>query len=293
MNFKFRKPKFRREKRLKGIFRILQGKRQMWLHDHIDRLKAAARHQDPKSLVPYGAKVYSQSDEDGIIREIFRRIGTTNRIFVEFGAGDGIQNNTLALLLGGWCGLWIEASGRAVRHINDSYREVIEDGCLKVVESFITRDNINDLIAAHIKEEEIDLLSVDIDGNDRYVFEAISCIRPRVVVMEYNAKFIPPLDFCISYDERHAWAGDDYQGASLKHLETHLARKGYCLVGCNLSGVNAFFVRKDLVADKFLEPYSAERHYEPARYYIEAINSGHAPSYASVAKILASSRKNN
>src|SRR4030042_3287529 len=76
--------------------------------NEIETLKRNSRYQNPKSLIPFGYKIYSQNEEDGIIREIFNRIGVTNRVFVEFGIGDGLENNTLALLFDGWNGLWIE-----------------------------------------------------------------------------------------------------------------------------------------------------------------------------------------
>ena len=83
----------------------------------------------------------------------------------------------------------------------------------------------------------------------------------------------------MSYDEGHKWSGDDHFGASLKFLENKFSKKGYCLVGCSLSGANAFFVREDLVADRFMKPYTAEAHYEPARYFLGNITSGQKPSY--------------
>jgi hypothetical protein len=260
---------------------------QLLVTDQIDRLKKEARYRDSRSLIPHGYKMYSQNDEDGIIREIFNRIGATNKVFVEFGIGNGLENNTLALLFDGWNGLWIEASSESVMAIRKNMPRIIHSGKLKVIESFITRKNINDLIFPSVNHREIDLLSIDIDGNDFHVLDAITCILPRVIVIEYNAKFVPPVIYCMEYNETHTWEQDDFVGSSLKFLEVKLAEKGYCLVGCNLIGVNAFFVRKDLVADKFLEPFSAERHYEQARYYLTfGLSSGHLPSYMTLEKSL-------
>src|SRR5687768_16331789 len=165
----------------------------------IDRLRAEPSYQEPESLIPFGGKIYSQNDEDGIIREIFHRIGTTNKIFVEFGIGNGLENNTLALLFDDWQGLWIDASSTSIANIRNHFSPVIKSGKLKVTESFITMSNINDLISSDITQSEIDLLSVDIDGNDYHVLQAISCIRPRVIMIEYNAKFAPPVLFCMDY----------------------------------------------------------------------------------------------
>ena len=187
-----------------------------------------------------------------MIREIFQRIGQTNKIFVEFGVGDGLENNTLALLFDGWEGLWIEGSEKLTSRIREGLKYTIDTGRLTVTNAFITRENINELISSAIDKAEIDLLAIDMDGNDFHVFESISCINPRVVVIEYNAKFPPPMQYCMSYEEGHKWSKDDNFGASLKFLEEGFSKKGYCLVGCSLTGANAFFVRQDLVADRFL-----------------------------------------
>ncbi len=248
-------------------------------HWSLERLKSDSRYKDSRSLIPYGHKVYSQNDEDGIIREIFNRIGTTNKIFVEFGVGNGLENNTLALLFDDWRGLWIESSEESTRQIRQGLEGTIGAGVLSVINESVTKDNIDELISSVIHENEIDLLSIDIDGNDYHVFNSIGCINPRVVAIEYNAKFPPPIVYCMGYDMDHVWRNDDDYGASLKFLEIQLAKKGYCLVGCNLTGVNAFFIRKDLVGDKFLRPFTAEVHYEPLRLYVSAYPSGHKPSF--------------
>lgn len=253
----------------------------------IDRLRASPRYQDPKCLIPFGHKVYSQTDEDGIIREIFSRIGVTSKTFVEFGVGDGLENNTLSLLFEGWRGLWIEGSAACVRAIRTNLPSVIRKKLLSVTHALVTRDSINGTIAEAFPGGELDLMSVDIDGNDYHVFEAITCVRPRVLVIEYNAKFPPPIEYCMAYDAAHVWRRDDCFGASLKFLEVALAGRGYALVGCSLSGVNAFFVQKDLVGDRFLAPFTAERHYEPARYYLGSAPSGHPPAHRTLEGSLA------
>ena len=278
--------KLHKLKLVKGINRNMFFVRQLLLNDYVDTLKSNARFQDDKCLIKYGQKIYSQNEEDGIIQEIFNRIGTTNKTFVEFGIGDGLENNTLALLLSDWKGLWIEGSSRAVNNIKDNFKSVINNERLKVVEAFITKDNINDIISSNISDKEIDLLSVDIDGNDIHIFNEISVVNSRVVVIEYNAKFPPPIMFGVDYNPTHAWKGDDYVGSSLKYIEKNLNAKGYKLVGCDLSGSNAFFIREDLVGDKFLAPYTAEKHYQPAKYYLVGAMIGHQGTHASVEKCL-------
>ena len=238
-----------------------------------------------RSLLRYGCKVYSQNDEDGIIAEIFRRIGTTNRVFIEFGVEAGLENNTLRLLLEGWRGLWIEGSKTFVKQIRCKFANVVQDGRLRVVHSLVDRDNIDDLIAP-FHSGEIDLLSIDIDGNDIYVFQSLKVIQPRVVVIEYNGKFPPSLSIAQAYNPGHHWRWTDYFGASLAAI-THVAQhKGYSLVGCNVTGSNAFFVRDDLVGDHFLAPYTAVQHYQPTRYFLTGtFYAGHPPDWGDYVNI--------
>jgi hypothetical protein len=271
--------------KLQGLTRLLEAPALLCaqqLQDALETLRKDARYADPRNLVPFGRKVYSQNDEDGIIGEIFRRIGVTDRSFIEFGAGNGLENNSYALLFHGWRGTWIEGSEPAGADIRQGLSNTIAAGLLRVVTSFITRENIDSLLSPSGGRREVDLLSVDIDGNDFHVFDAITVVNPRVVAIEYNAKFSPPILFCMDYDANHVWSGDDCFGASLKFLELEFRRKGYALVGCNLTGVNAFFVREDLVADQFLPPFTAENHYEPARYHLMRTSSGHRASFAAL-----------
>lgn len=244
-----------------------------------EELKTQKLKAEPKALAGYGYKVFSQSDEDGIINEIFRRIGLTNRTFVEFGVGDGLENNTVALIYESWSGLWIEGSGEFCERIGRGFASAISSGQLKIINSFVTPENINELISREIKSSEIDLLSVDIDGNDAHVFDKITCINPRVIVFEYNAKFGPSLNYCMAYNGNYAWKKSDRFGASLKYFEGLLRGKGYSCVGCNIVGTNSFFVRDDLLGDHFLAPYTSEMHFEPARYELVGLPSGHPCSH--------------
>ena len=171
-----------------------------------DRL-TKKRMKDPLALENYGYKVYSQNDEDGIIREIFKRIGTETKEFIEFGVQNGLECNTHFLLHHGWHGLWLEGNADSCKQISNKFRPVIKNGQLKVVKAFITRENIEEFIAgnrnAHDKSSMPDLLSIDIDGNDWYVWKAISSIKPRLVCIEYNGKFPPDLNWKQAYDAKH------------------------------------------------------------------------------------------
>ena len=247
--------------------------------DHIDRILAKPEYADPLRLERFGYRCYSQHDEDGIIQEIVRRLGDGPRTFVEFGVGDGMENNTLLLLKQGWSGLWIDGSPENAAAIRYRFGTYVEKGTLSFLERMITRENINELIGSHFARE-IGLLSVDIDGNDYYIWEAINAVSPRIVVAEYNAKFPPPMKWSISYDPGHRWDFSDYQGASLAALAELGDRKNYQLVGCNINGTNAFFVRRDLLKGRFLESPDPMVYYQPPRYYLmEGFQqfSGHRP----------------
>jgi len=245
---------------------------------YYESLRTDAAKQSSKSLIAFGQKIYSQNDEDGIILEIFNRIGTISKVFVEFGVENGLECNTRALLFCGWRGLWIEGNEQHVQFMNQQLHDTINTGQLSVLNAFITRDNIDDLISSKIPEKEIDLLSVDIDGNDCHVLSAITCIKPRVIAIEYNAKFPPPIQYCQKYNEHHRWDGTDDFGASIAFLDKTLNETGYKLVACNLTGSNAFFVREELLEDKFHEPCNARHHYQPARYFLHGLMSGHPAS---------------
>jgi hypothetical protein len=227
---------------------------------------------DPRRLEWRGKKFFSQSDEDGIIAEIFRRIGTTNRIFVEFGAEAGGENNTRRLLESGWTGLWIEGVEEYGGQIRANFKEILESGRLKFIQSYVTRGNINRLIAGAGITGEIDFLSIDIDSIDYYVFEAIDVIQPRLVCLEHNygVHSRPPNDWVMPYNEDYRWdwrTGADDFGASIVAL-TRLARaKGYELVGTGLYSCNGFYVRRDCLGGKFSGPFEPERFYRPMNYH--------------------------
>lgn len=147
-----------------------------------------------------------------------------------------------------------------------------------MAQQYATAANVDETIK-RFAVGELDVLSMDIDGNDYYVLGAIHSVAPRVIVAEYNAKFPPDVRWVMERDEAHRWDSTDYFGASLKALEFLLAERDYLLVGCNLLRTNAFPVRKELVRDPpFCAPFTAENHYEPPRYFLmQAFNSGFPP----------------
>jgi len=230
-------------------------------------IELAERLKDPIRLERFGYKVYSQNDEDGILSEIFKRIGITNKKFIEFGVQSGLECNSHFLLHKGWRGLWLEGSLAYCKQIHNNFKEPIANRQLDVVNAFIDKDNINDLIKNRGYNGNIDLLSIDIDGNDYHVWKAINCVQPMVVCIEYNAKFPPDFEWIMKYDSNYVCDSGDKQGASLKSLEILGTELGYQLVCTNLNGVNAFFVKKELAKDLFVQPATAENLYNPPRCY--------------------------
>ena len=232
-------------------------------HRNVDEYENKRMMDDPLYLDRYGYNVYSEADEDGIINEIFKRIGVTNKKFVDFGAGNGLCSNSHFLLHQGWSGIWIEGNRDACKQIEIAFSLPIQQKRLKMMNAFITKDNINNLIGTGdgALNGEIDFLSIDIDGNDYWVWKSIKCISPRVVMVEYNAKFPPTFEWIMEYNENHTWDNDDKQGASLKAFEILGIELGYQLVGTSTNGVNAFFVKKELTKDIFPQPATAENLY--------------------------------
>lgn len=222
------------------------------------------RYGDPRRLLCYQSQICSQNGEDGMIHEIFRRIGTTTRVFAEVGVENGLENNTAFLVSQGWTGFWIDGNNIFLQTLEN--REDLPKDCLKYLVSFVTRENIAALFEQLVVPREFDLLSIDIDQNTYYAWEGLRSYRPRVVVVEYNAAIPPDVDWKVRYDANRTWNGSQNFGASLKAFEILGRQLGYSLIGCEFMGTNAFFVRDDLVADKFAAPFTSENHYEPPRY---------------------------
>jgi hypothetical protein len=247
--------------RIKNIESILQ-------FDSLEReLRNSPRGSDPVRLLCYAHQVLSQNGEDGMIREIFRRIGVKQKTFVEIGVEDGSECNTAFLLTQGWTGWWLdgnEGHQRQFESLRARFRIIPE--CLRFERSLVGADNIKAIFDRLGIPCEVDLFSLDVDYNTYHLWAALNQFKPRVVVVEYNAALPPDMDWKVAYDPDRVWDGTQNFGASLKAFELLGRQLGYCLVGCDFIGVNAFFVRNDLAGNHFCEPFTAENHYEPPRY---------------------------
>ena len=122
------------------------------------------------------------------------------------------------------------------------------------------------------------MLSIDIDGNELYLLNKLSQIKPRVIVVEYNSKFPPPIKKTIKYSPSFIWRYDDYSGSSLQLLTDNLNKKQYVLVGCNVSGMNAFFIKKELIKNKFPKDTSAKFHFQEFRVGLVNLRTSHPES---------------
>ena len=229
---------------------------------------ALPRYDDPKRLARFEHQIFSQGGEDGIVREVFRRVGERSRTFVELGVGDGLENNTTFLLAQGWRGAWFDASAKECAKIRARFSHEIEARQLVLVESMLTAANVSATVAPHCNPNDLDLLSIDLDRNTYHVWAALDALKPRVAIVEYNALFPADVEWIVEDDAAKSWNGTSHFGASLKSLERLGTRLGYALVGCDIAGVNAFFVRGDLAGDAFSTPATSEHHYEPVRYYL-------------------------
>jgi len=223
---------------------------------------------DAKRLEPFGFKVYSQNDEDGIIQEIFNRLGITQGRFCDIGVENGLECNSLYLIHKGWRGWWFEGNPGHQGAIQSKFGSLLANGRLQLLVDFITTENINTHLAKCAPGSgDLDFLSIDIDGNDIYLMEVMN-FSPKVICIEYNAKFPSPVYKTTVYNPGNQWQGTDYMGANLVALNEVADKKGYVLVATNITGANAFFVRKDLVENRFCSNLSPEYLYNPPRYWL-------------------------
>ncbi len=200
-------------------------------------------------LEAHAASVHSQGGEDGVLLRLFERIGVGQRSFVEFGAWDGLHlSNTANLRLHhGWSGLLMEGSDRA-------------DGVL-VRRERIDAENVEALFDRYAVPVDVDLLSIDIDGNDYWVWSALRRYQPRVVIVEYNVFFLPEIAKTIAYDAAHEWDKERYglyHGASLAAFHKLATEKGYVLAWTEPYAPNAVFVHADAWPEEVERPTLAD-----------------------------------
>jgi hypothetical protein len=221
---------------------LLLGKQMSW---QVARLPA---NTDFRKV---GFKVFSQWDEDGIIQYLISKLPIPNRTFIEFGVENYEESNTRFLLHNDhWQGMVLDGNPDDIHYVERdkiSWQYDLQARCC-----WITRDNIDTLLQESGFDEDVGLLSIDIDGNDYWIWQAIHSIRPRIVIIEYNSLFgLQPISvpYKENFQRTSAHYSNLYYGASLGAMQ-HLAKeKGYFLLGSNVWGHNAFFVRADIAGE--------------------------------------------
>lgn len=212
-----------------------------------------------KKIREFGFKVYSQWDEDGIIQYLIKKLPVTSKLFVEFGVENYEEANTRFLMINDdWTGLVIDGSKSNIDFIKSD--NIYWQHNLTALHSFITKRNINALISENIQSEEVGILSIDIDGNDYWIWQELQCIKPYIVVAEFNNLFGKDLAVTVPYQEDFsrgaAHSSHLFFGCSLKALVQLAKEKGYFFIGCNSKCMNAFFVRnefKEYISERTIE----------------------------------------
>lgn len=201
-------------------------------------------------------QVFSQNGEDGLLLYIFSQIGTTNRFFVEFGAGGGSSNTLNLSTQFGWNGVSFDGDETSIlkmRKLYDNLSAADDSRILRAETVWLSEETVKSQLSQYDIPFDIDLLSIDIDGIDYWLWHALEVFRPRVVVVEYNASLGPEAKLVIPYERdfcrwNKKWHPKGwYYGASLSAWADLAKTKGYELIACESSGVNAFFVRADLI----------------------------------------------
>ena len=227
------------------------------LNEKLDQLKINQgiilgelhERKESKDLKEYEYKIFSQWGEDGIIQRLVKMIAFENKTFIEFGVEDFFESNCRYLLMkNNWSGFVIDGSHENMDKLRRAYFYWKYD--INCINAFVTRENINELLMKSGFEKKLGILSIDIDGNDYWVWEAINVVSPAVTILEYNARFGADRAVTVPYKANFMRTKEHYSniyyGASLTALCLLGKRKGYAFVGCNSAGNNAFFVRGDL-----------------------------------------------
>jgi hypothetical protein len=209
-----------------------------------------ARTNCVPKLSDTGFRVFSQFEEDGKLLFIFSVIGMDNKQFIDIGSNDGINSNCANLFFNfGWYGLFIDSDKGCVKRGRKFYNKYPNPHQYKpkFVCEMVTRENINQLIGDNGFAGEIGLLSIDIDGNDYWVWDALSVVDPKVVIIETHNEFglndiVVPYDPKSEYSKKHPV----YHGASPVAMVKLAKKKGYRLVGSNELGFNFIFIRNGI-----------------------------------------------
>lgn len=247
--------------------------RPMWQHPLYDAHQLALQFatRDPRALQRHEVAMYSQNGEDGIIAEIFRRVGPGERIFVELGVDDGQENNTRFLLEQGWRGFWFDGNQAALEQARETFADFIDSGALTITHALIDRGNAQRILDAAGVPARVDFFSIDLDQATSHLWRAIKT-RARVACVEYNGTVPAGLALEVPMKGGLFWDGTAWYGGSLKTMELIGRERGLNLVGCDSHGINAFFVEAGVNEALFAEPFTAENHWIPLRMALHSLS---------------------
>lgn len=256
-----------------------------YLTQHQNKLRYDLINNSKNPLNKMGQKYFSQNEEDGILLGILGRIGLLDEkytgTFIEYGVGDGLENNSLILLMHKWKGAWAGNEELAFNEF-DAQKLVYTKG-------WITLENATKIYENSLQSlntGEFDVFSMDLDGNDVHFIDSIlqSGKQPKVIITEYNSKFPPPIEFTVKYDPNHQF-NSDYMGASIQKINNVITPYGYFLACCNITGSNAFYVKNEF--KKYFKdiPGSINEIFMPPNYGI-VTRSGHPVSPKTISSFI-------
>jgi hypothetical protein len=258
----------------KAFFYYYSNFPQIQRHQLLQNFKEKVVSKYPHSLLQYGFSVYSQNDEDGIINKICDILQLQNITLIEFGVHPAENNSNFLLLNRKAKGVWVD---KGLKKWKSRKKKVH----LEILDEFVTIDNISSLVdkalvTLQVSGSQLDLLSLDLDGNDYYFIDELlrNGIRPKLFTLEYNGMFPPPLKVKIDYNKNHKWETDDYYGCSLQQWVDLMLKYDYYLVCCNATGSNAFFIEQKYVSRFHL--YTTEELYVPAQHFLSPMYGGHS-----------------
>lgn len=221
-----------------------------------------------QSLADLELRIYSQFGDDGIIQYLVHNLDLTNKTLIEFGVESYFESNTRFLLeKDNWSGFVMDGSDKNISKLKKGHFYWRYD--LNAQAAFVTKDNINKLLSEGMTDwDGVDLLHIDIDGNDYWIWKEIK-INPAIVIMEYNSNFgidrAITIPYAADFYRTKAHSSNIYWGSSLKALHILALEKGYEFIGCNSAGNNAYFIHKDKMNER-VKSVSLESGYVSSKY---------------------------
>ena len=212
-------------------------------------------------------QVFSQWGDDGIIQYLINNIDIPYKTFVEFGVENYTEANTRFLLINdNWVGLVMDGDKQNMNYVKNDIISWAHE--IYAVDTFITKENINKLLSNLPFDKELGILSIDIDGNDYWIWKEIDVVNPIIVIVEFNSVFGDSKPWTIPYNSDFVRPRDNYKmllyGSSLTSLCDLAEEKGYYFVGCNSAGNNSYFIRKDKIGS--FKPLTSQQGYVQSRF---------------------------